>query len=375
MPPFARRHRFRSGSLAGLLVLVAACGEANGLSDTNVGFHSLGLAASRLDVWRYAGRAGRRISPDSLPFVLDFAEAPGGRMAYVTFDPDVQRLTIAEYGSSGGSLRVVYVGPVNPPDGSSPRFIEYSPDGARLAWVTGPGAQDSLFVLDPGATTPRGLASRPRFAGGSTLDPVTAPPVRWSPRGDIVFGPPGALVGIDAVTGATRPIASDLGQVYDYDFASDGRLAVSSRQPGTNGWHLLAQRTAGAPLEEIAPGNGNAAMARWSRDGSRIATVAPDTVYDGTNGGTTEGSILINPVLGIVRIDGGPAVTNGSVGVAGILGWSRDGRVLVRGLELDGSGNLPASGYADVLLVPARGAAINLTQTANVDERVAKRRP
>ena len=347
----------------GLLLALAACDGATEPKLSAAAFHALLLDHTGERVWRFVGDDGSPISPDSLPGILDFAVARDGRMAYVTYDLKAERLTIAEFGPDGEALRNALTGPVRPTSNTGPRDLAYSPDGSRLAWAWVRGDVDSLFVLDPGSSNPRGVAARP-FVGPSGEQGVLveAARMRWSPRGDIVFGAPGALAGIDPISGSSRTLISGVGYVADFDFTTDGRLAFSTRTSFTDGAHLFAQRVPDGPFLDFLPdGSPFAHRVRWSPDGARLATIAADTTY------FDSGTFRLTPVLTIVRLDGTGRVANSAIRVDDLVGWTRDGRVLISGGLTSGT-----LGDRDVYVVPPRGAPINLTGTPNVDEWIVK---
>ena len=346
-------------ALTGSLAL-ASCGDGTGPGggSADVTFYAIRFAESDLGLWRYEGGSASKVSPDSLDALLatsSFAIAPDGRVAYVIDRPALLRVDIVEQAADGRRLRTIVAGPQPAGGGTRPRQLAYSADGSRLAWIWTRSDAESLYVADAGATVARSLAGRVRS--------IPAAPMRWSPQGDIVFGPPGTLAGVDPATGAVRPIATLAGLIHDYDLAADGRLVVSVRQTGEFVQRIFVQSSAGGPLTQIPGSAGKFSdEVRWAPDGRRIATIGPDTTFEDFG---SAGMLPVEwPVLRVLSLDGA-AVRQTGVQVASIHAWTSDGRVVLSG----GPARLPMF-VVDVYVVDPRGGARNLSETPLIDERL-----
>jgi Tol biopolymer transport system component len=331
----------------------------------DVTFYAWRFGESDQGLWRYARGTAVRLSPDSLTVTGSFAVAPDGRVAYVVDRPALLRADIVEQSADGRRLRTIVAGAMPAGGGTAPRQLAYSPDGSRLAWTWTKAEVESLYVADAGATDARGLAARVRV---EYLDPsgsIVVAPMRWSPQGEVVFGPARTLAGVDPVTGAVRPIASGLGHIFDFDFAADGRLAVSSQPAGEFARRILVQQSVGAPLAELPGSTGRFSNAvRWAPDGRRIATIGPDTTWVETGPGT--GFQNEEPVLRVLTLDGAGARQT-AVRVASIHGWTPDGHVVLSGRPASGGSVYGVEVY---VVDPHRGAR-NVSNTPLIDERLA----
>lgn len=311
-------------------------------------------------VWQYAGESVQRVLPDSVRFVHALARAADGRIAYITwrFVPEPGRYVLVEVAANGRLLRSVDLQAMNEMSAGPPTELSYSPDGTRLAWRSSrDGGIDSLFVLDAGATTRRGLAARAvRVTVGE--EQVTAAPLRWTPNGRLVFGAPGSLVGLHASSGDPLTLAENLGRVRDFDFTADGRLVVVTQQPTAATARIVAQRVQGGTLVHVpnsAPLDPRAV--RWTLDGQRIATTAIDSVF---RGGLWRH--YAEPIL--VEVDGsGTPLRIEDVAVWALHGWTGDGRIVLTGDARDG-----AWLYRDVYVAAFGGAVTNVTNTPTSDE-------
>ena len=355
----------RSATVASLATALslAACSDGSGpSSESPGGILVVRSQAGQQSLWRYDGTDARRISPDSVRFVYGLTRARDGRLAWISMrtTPSPVRYQLTEVAADGRVLRAVPLGIASELH-APPTDLAYSPDGKRLAWrSTRDGFNDSLLVLDEDAAIPRGLASRrARIDVGDRV--IAAPPVRWTPAGRIVFGPPGGLVSYQASTGDTVWLAKDLGSVPDYDFTQDGRLAVVTRAPTAVTARVVTQRTSGGNLVYVPlSGPGDPFAVRWTLDGRRIATTMGDSAFVG-------GQWVRIGVPVLMEIDGSaePIFIEG-VAVAALHGWTTDGRLLFTGAD-------PASALMlrDVFVGAFGGTLTNLTNTTSADETTA----
>ena len=359
MPP-----RLAFAPLALALALPLACKDGHGPEEgAEPRLLVVRTANAQQSVWEYAGTNVQRVLPDSVRFVHALARAADGRVAYITwrFSPSPDRYRLVEVAANGRLLRTIDLQGATDMVAGPPTELSYSPDGTRLAWrASRDGVADSLFVLDAGTTTPRGLAVRAmRTTVGE--EEVLAAPVRWTPNGRVVFGPPGSLVALQASTGDPLPLAANLGRVRDYDFTPDGRLAVVTQQPTAATARILAQRVQGGTLVHVPNSSPLDPFAvRWTLDGQRIATTAIDSVF--------RGGMWMRygePVL--IEIDGsGTPMRLEDVTVHKLHGWTGDGRIVFTGDVRDG-----AWMNRDVFVGAFGGTAsgvTNVTNTAAADE-------
>jgi Tol biopolymer transport system component len=235
------------------------------------------------------------------------------------------------------------------------RFVEVSPDGARLAISIDDGGQ-RLDVLDlaDGTTRRLGLGwleGRPSWspdgtqltyerrlgqelaasavrvtldgtvhevlAAGSTGEgPECLGPV-WSPDGsEIAYAIDGAIRARNLTTGATRIITARDGVVCQPSWSPDGSLIAFTH--GVSGSaHLAVVGSRGGPARDLDELGIVVAYPRvgWSPDGRSLAYTRhdPDTSLD---------------MLRLVTLDGGPAVTLGR-GDSAAPRWSADGRSIL----------------------------------------------
>jgi hypothetical protein len=350
--------------LATLLVLpVLACSDGDGpeaLGEPRL--LVVRSSSAQQSVWEYAGASARRVLPDSVRFVHALARATDGRIAYITWrmSPAPDQYLLVEVASSGAVLRRVDLEAAAAMQAGPPMDLSYSPDGTRLAWRSSRnGITDSLFVLDAGATTRRGLASRAvRATVGE--EEILAARVRWTPNGRIVFGPAGSLVGLHASSGDALLLAENLGRVRDYDFTPSGRLAIVTQQPTSPSARIVAQRVEGGTLVHVP----NSATVdpfsvRWTLDGQRLATTGIDSVF---RGGVW--SRYGEPLL--MELDGaGTPIRIENVVVHMLHGWTGDGRLVFTGDVPDG-----AWVNRDAYVGAFGGSAINVTNTPGADEAI-----
>jgi hypothetical protein len=352
-------HRLRTLPL--VLVLAAACSDGNGPGDdAGSPIFAVRTQSATQSLWRYDGTQARRVTPDSVRFIIDLARAPDGRLAWISLRPAANNamFTLVETAANGATLRRVDLAPIGP-GSTRPRDLAYSPDGTRLAWRHSRDAiTDSLFVLDAGATTPRGRASR-RLLLGTTEAPLPASPLRWTPAGRLVFGEPGTLVALDPAAGEAQTLLGTTDWIQDYDFALDGRLAVVRRVPGGGTARILTQRAGGGALIQI-PGSAESdpIAVRWHPDGRRVGTTGIDSLF-------AQGLWRRIAIPQFRTNDGSaPVVRVPGVWVAELHGFTPDGRLVVTGAT-------PTAALIfqhDVYVASTAGTAVNLSNTPEADE-------
>lgn len=349
-----------SSSALFLLVFLLACSDGSGPGDgAEPRLLVLRTANAQQTLWEYEGDRVRQVTHDSVRFIYDVARAPDGRIAYITTFPPTPPTPyrLVELSADGRVVRNVTLQSVGSLQ-SAPTELSYSPDGTRLAWRTSADAvTDSLWVLDAGATTARGLAARlARELGDPEV--ILAPPVRWTPNGRIVFGRPRTLVALHASSGDPLPLADNLGHVADYDFTPDGRLAIVTRQPTAESARIVAQRVQGGTLVHVPNSPAAAPRAvRWTLDGQRLATTAVDSAV-------MNGQWRFFAVPQLMELDGsGTPLRIQGVSVSALHGWTGDGRLVI-------TGGAPGvfSDYRDVFVGAFGGTATNVTGTPVADE-------
>ena len=143
----------------------------------------------------------------------------------------------------------------------------WSPDGRRIAVVTGAGA--ALRVVDPDG----------RYGAIVALGPVSSPD--WSPDArKLVFERFGWIHVVDGDGTDERRIARGTSPAWS---PGGRRIAFVSDRNGTD--DVYAVRAAGGGLQQLTSGAGNESDPAWSPNGKRLAFVADET-------GTAEIGIL-----------------------------------------------------------------------------------
>ena len=230
-----------------------------------------------LNLWRIAidessGKPERKApEPLSLPasFSGSFSISQRGELAFSTLTRSYRLLALPFDAGSGrtGQPRVMF--------GGSEEILTFepSPDGRAVAYTTGGGAQEDVFIANSDGTRLRRL----------TNDPARDRGVIWSADGQTLYfysnrdgnnqiwriQADGS--GLTAVTNRT-------------DLQRAGASSISIPQPSPDGRMLLAQtdracvfvhleRPAGQRLERIP---GNAVLSRWSPDGTRLVGFESD---------------------------------------------------------------------------------------------------
>jgi Tol biopolymer transport system component len=156
-------------------------------------------------------------------------------------------------------------------DGLSAECAEYSPDGARIAYVTYP--QRTLWVRQADGSMPIQLSSPPMLA--------TLP--RWSPDGKrLTFmaqeapGRPAKAWIVEADGGLVQPaVPSDAGSQADPSWSPDGTkliYALRGRTVTGEAPYIRVMDVATHTVSKL-PGSDNLFSPRWSPDGSMLAAL------------------------------------------------------------------------------------------------------
>lgn len=343
----------RTTARALLAVLGApACSDATGPSAPTAHPLLVRRATHLPEVWEFTGRAGRRVVIDSAGPIRDLAASPDGRLAVSTAVDAGYVNAIFETTRDGRWLRTLLRGRSESSTWDA-HGLAYSPDGQRLAWWVRYVRIDSLFVLDAGSATPRGIVARPA--------PSRQGVVRGTPSGMIAFQAGGELVTVDPATGATTTAFTGPDSIFDFDFAADGRLVVTTRAPGPAFARMLAQRTVGGPTLPVGhPTDSYREEAQWSPDGQRILTTATERVLVG-------GVAEPRSVPDVIDLSGERSrVQIGGARLSSFAGWTPDGRVVF--LAYPPSRTLDPSWRLDVYVALPGGRATNLTDTPDAYE-------
>ncbi len=288
----------------------------------------------------------------SLETVVRFDEVAispdGTRVAWVQRAPR-SSVFVAGVGSGAAARRLG-------DEGASATAVAWSPDGTRLAFLSDaakPG-QKQLLVASASGGSPRRLTHLTGF--------VSTP--RWSPDGTAVAilfienaraaagplaskKPETGVVGeqfdvqrlavVDAADGSVRFASPPDLNVYEYDWAPDGKrfVVTAAPPPADNNWYVAELLTIDAATRRttrLLKPEMQMALPRWSPDGGSIAFVG--------------GLMSDEPVPGgdvfLVPASGGEArnLTPGLPASASGLVWRLDSKQLVVAAYHDGGGRI-----------------------------------
>lgn len=135
---------------------------------------------------------------------------------------------------------------------------EWSPVGARLAYVRLDGDRDELFVIDP---SDGGVSSR-----GSAEGNVTA--LAWSPDGSrIAYADGGSVSSVPVDGGEGSLLADSFSHVVDIDWSPDGtQIMVHDR----GRYRMQVMNADGSDLHLLLEGQDACCETEWSPGGDRI---------------------------------------------------------------------------------------------------------
>jgi TolB protein len=139
----------------------------------------------------------------------------------------------------------------------------WSPDGAKIAFVSRRDGRSHVYVMNADGTGTRRLTSSAKD------DDRPA----WSPDGSrIVFSREGALFGIPAAGGPASRVGHGLGSATNPAWSPDGlRIAYDYRRPGFVARELYVMRADGTASRQLTRLGRTSALPAWSPDGKRIA--------------------------------------------------------------------------------------------------------
>jgi serine/threonine protein kinase/Tol biopolymer transport system component len=300
--------RHKLGIIAAVVLLLAAAGAvALWLKMRPAPIHTFGKV--RLSQLTNTGKAGlATISPDGKYVVhvisdgrqaslwvrqiatasnVQIVQPAESRYIGLTFSQDGDYIYYVVY-EKNSPLGVVYQIPVL---GGTPRKIiedvdtpvTFSPDGKRFAWIRNfpLAGETALMIANSDGTQQRKAASRlrpARYPAGPSVGPA------WSPKGDLIASPAGALEGdvdrtavvlIDVNTGAEKQ-ASPLrwSFVQQVAWTPSGSSIVTSAQEAPGGpvqiWHISYPE---GVAERITNDLNNYSGVSINRDGTTLATV------------------------------------------------------------------------------------------------------
>jgi dipeptidyl aminopeptidase/acylaminoacyl peptidase len=245
----------------------------------------------------------------------DYAISANGTLAYVPADDGTGRPATAKLVWMNRAGRVV--GDAVPEPLDDPRDVRISPDGRRLAVVTGQSEDGDLWVHDFGGRPPLRL-----FDGANNSAPV------WSPDGKrVAFASGGAAIGAypiywmhaDGSDREPHPAYSGAGIAGPSSWSSRD-LLVSAFVPGAGFDIRAASLDSHANSRAVIASSGIERAAQLSPDGQWLA-------YESNRSGQID--------VWVQSYSGGPPIrVSRGGGVEPV--WSRDGRELfyLRGMTL-----------------------------------------
>ena len=346
------------------LLAAAACGDGTGPGVGAPRFFAIRDALQRSEVWEYDRGRADAFTPDSVRFVIGMSRASDGRVAVIAWMPPQPDPRLIEFSAGGAVTRSVVLTGYGSM-GYQGGMPAYSPDGTRLAWFRATGTNgvrtDTLFLLDPGTSVPRAVATR----SWSGAPGVGYAPLGWTPQGEVVFAEPGTMRAVSP-TGAVRTIVARWHEFRDVDWSGSGMLAIAGRPTAgaTAGVYVLPANFGVNPYD-LMPSDSMAHTVRWSPDDTRIATNAHVPLKQHSPDGTR----YVASVLEIVSLSDFTKRRFPTIALQELHDWTPDGRgVLFSGLPVD-SVFIGTRNWSDVYLASARGGTPrNLTNTAQVDE-------
>ena len=139
----------------------------------------------------------------------------------------------------------------------------WSPDGRKIAFVSGRDGVGHLFVMQADGTGTKRLTNTKQDDGRPS----------WSPDGKyIVFGREGALFRMPAAGGPAERVGEGPGSAADPVYSPDGKLiAYDYRKPGFSIREVYVMNADGSGIRQLTKLRQVSGLPAWSPDGTRIA--------------------------------------------------------------------------------------------------------
>ncbi|PZC45956.1 MAG: Serine/threonine protein kinase [Chloroflexi bacterium] len=259
--------------------------------------------------------------------VLDLSGLPGGRIAFVSFDPETGQDRI-ETMLSDGSGRLTIL------EGEGIMGLAASPDGQQIAYSAPSGGEFDIWIFSAGGGDPVRVTSHPDSDTGATWSPDGSQIAFVSPRAgsnDIwIMNADGSSPVALTMSPSTEfaPAWSPDGTRIAYASDQDGSIAIFVRSVAAGpGGQAPAQ---GAPPLRLTDATANDEHPAWSPDGRFIA-------FQSDRDGNLE--------IYVMNADGSSQrrLTDQAEADFGAT-WSPDGSVVLFGSTRDGVDNLYAVG-------------------------------
>jgi TolB protein len=139
----------------------------------------------------------------------------------------------------------------------------WSPDGARIAFVSRRDGKFHVYVMNADGTGIRRLTDTAKDDHNPS----------WSPDGTrILYSREGALFTTPAAGGPARRIGRGLGNATDPVWSPDGKvIAYDYRRPGFQNRELYVMHADGTDIRPVTNLGKTSGLPAWSPDGRRIA--------------------------------------------------------------------------------------------------------
>jgi dipeptidyl aminopeptidase/acylaminoacyl peptidase len=279
------------------------------------------------------------------------------RFDQVAISPDGKRVAWIEKSEIYAAALSGTSAPVHLTDSPTNRELVWSPDSARIAFLSDRAkkGQAQLYVMPAAGGPARKLTSLTGFltdpewspdgtkiavlfaenapSGGG---PLEAEPVETGVIGGEIHNQ--RLTIIEAASGAAKQISPAEMNIYEYDWSPDGkRFAVSAAPgPGDNNWWIAKLYTMPVSTGELTPvfkPETQIALPRWSPDGSSIAFIQGLMSDEGFTGGE----------VFTIAASGGQAVNRTPARKSSVssIAWSGPDKILLT--EIAGGGSAIAT--------------------------------
>lgn len=139
----------------------------------------------------------------------------------------------------------------------------WSPDGTRVAFVSGRDGVGHIYVMNVDGTGSRRVTASPQDDGHPT----------WSPDGRrLAFGREGALFTIALAGGKATRVGRGPGSAANPAYSPDGTMiAFDYRRPGFKAREVYVMRADGTDIRPVTTLGAQSGLPSWSPDGRRVA--------------------------------------------------------------------------------------------------------